>query len=72
MDREELEEMLKTAPTLIRMNDDREYVVDNPELFMLSSMALHLLRRSDDGKLRAVILPLVTMACAEQIELSEG
>ncbi len=64
--------MLRAGPTLVHMNDGREFVVDNPEWFMVSSMALHLLRRCDDGQLRAVILPLVAMTCAEQIELSEG
>jgi hypothetical protein len=72
MDREELMDLLRSGPTLIRMNDGREYLVENLEWVTVSTMAAHVLRRSDDGKLRAVILPLVTMTSAENVELADG
>lgn len=72
MDREELMDLLRSGPTLIRMNDGREYLVENLEWVTVSTMAAHVLRRGEDGKLRAVILPLVTMTSAENVELADG
>jgi hypothetical protein len=63
MDREELNEIvLAEAPFMIRMNDGRAYEVKSKEFITISDIAASVLYRHEDGKLRHVYLPLVTMS----------
>ena len=67
MDREELLEILRQGPTRIRMNDGRFYDVQSTEFVSVSDIAAAVLFRHDDGKLRHVYLPLVTMSAVEPL-----
>ncbi len=68
MDREELNLiLLSETPFVIRMNDGREYEVRSKEVITVSDIAASVLYRHDDGKLRHVYLPLVTMTAVEPI-----
>lgn len=67
MDREELNNLLRQGPCRIRMNDGRDYTVDNMQMASVSDIAAAVLYRSEDGKLRHVHLPLVTMTAVEPL-----
>lgn len=67
MDREELLALLRQGPHRIRMNDGHHYDVASLEMAVVSDIAAYVLRRSDDGKLRTVVLPLVTMTAVEPL-----
>jgi hypothetical protein len=68
MDREELTAALKAGPIKILMNDGREYNIAAPDEALITDIAAHVLYRSEtDGKLKAMILPLVTMSGVEPI-----
>ena len=62
--------MVRNGPVAITMNDGRRFEVPDMEFITVSTMSAHVLRRCDDGKLRAVVLPLVTMTSVEPIERS--
>ncbi len=63
MDREELMDLIRKGPVVIRMNDGAEYTVDGVEQALVTDISAHVLHRSEsDGKFRAAILPLVTMS----------
>ncbi len=68
MDREELLALMKAGPIRVRMNDGEVYSIAAPAEAIVSDIAAHVLYRTDDGKLRAMVLPLVTMAGVEPIE----
>lgn len=72
MDREELMEILRAGPTVIHMNDGKQYQVESMEMITVSSMAAHVLRRLENGELRAIVLPLVTMTGAENIAIAKN
>ncbi len=68
MDREELTTAIKAGPIRIHMNDGKEYDIAAPEEALVTDIAAHVLYRSKtDGKLKAMILPLVTMSGVEPI-----
>lgn len=67
MDREEMNKVLSRCPLRITMNDGSVYEVDTPEMALCSDITLTVLHRSDDGVMRNVYLPLVTMANVEEI-----
>jgi hypothetical protein len=68
MDREELMALLKSGPIKIYMNDGREYAIDAPDEALITDIAAHVLYRSTtDGKLKAMVLPLVSMSGVEPI-----
>jgi len=68
MDREELLALMKAGPIRILMNDGREYSVEHPSEAIVSDISAYVLYRSQtDGKLKAMVLPLVTMAGVEPI-----
>lgn len=68
MDREELTAILAEGPVRIRMNDGRSYDVLNKQFITISDIAASVLYRHEDGKLRHVYLPLVTMSAVEPME----
>ncbi len=66
MDREELNAAIKSGPIKILINDGREYEIAAPDEALITDIAAHVLYRSKtDGKLKAMILPLVTMSGVE-------
>ncbi len=67
MDREELNELIRTGPVRITMNDGRSFEVENFEMVSISDIAAAVLYRADDGKLRHNYLPLVTMTSVEPL-----
>jgi hypothetical protein len=67
VDREELTAIIRATPVRIRMNDGRAYEIPGPEFAVVSDIAASILHRGDDGKLRHVYLPLVTMCAVEPI-----
>ena len=71
MDKDELTTRLRGGPAVIRMNDGRSYEVPGLESTLISDIAASILHRGDDGKLRHVYLPLVTMAAVEVIANGE-
>jgi hypothetical protein len=70
MDREELNAILQNVPIRIRMNDGRSYDVPSREFITVSDIAASVLYRAQDGKLRHVYLPLVTMTAIEPLSSS--
>ncbi len=69
MDREELTAIIRQGPVRIRMNDGRAYEIPSSEFATVSDIAASVLHRSDDGKLRHVYLPLVTMTAIEPMPI---
>jgi len=65
MDREAIEDMLDQLPLRITMNDGRSFVVASQRGIALSDLDAYVLFRSEDGRLRGVHLPYVTMAGVE-------
>lgn len=65
MDREMIENMLDQMPLRITMNDGRSFVVQSEGVIALSDLDAYVLYRSEDGKLRGIHLPYVTMAGVE-------
>jgi len=65
MDREAFENMLDQIPLRITMNDGRSFVVESERGIALSDLDAYVLYRSDDGRLRGIHLPYVTMAGIE-------
>jgi len=67
MDREELTKLIKNGPVRILMNDGNSYEVPGTEFAVVSDIAAYTLYRADDGKMRTMILPLVTMSGVEPL-----
>ncbi len=67
MDRKELNLLIAEGPIRIRMNDGRSYDVENHDWISVSDISAAVLHRDDDGKLRHVHLPLVTMSAVEPL-----
>ncbi len=65
MDREAIENMLDQMPLRITMNDGRSFVVESERGIALSDLDAYVVHRSEDGKLRGIHLPYVTMAGIE-------
>lgn len=65
MDRETIENMLDQIPLRFTMNDGRSFLVESERGIALSDIDAYVLYRSDDGKLRGIHLPYVTMAGVE-------
>ena len=65
MDREAIENMLDQMPLRITMNDGRSFIVESLRGIALSDLDAYVLFRSEDGKLRGIHLPYVTMAGVE-------
>ncbi len=65
MDREAIENMLDQMPLRITMNDGRSFVVETDRGIALSDLDAYVLYRGDDGRLRGIHLPYVTMAGVE-------
>ena len=61
MDRESLGNLLDQLPIRITMNDGRSFMVESERGILLSDLDAYVLYRSDDGKLRGIHLPYVTM-----------
>lgn len=71
MDREELIAAMQAEPITIRMNDGAEYDIDRADKAIVSDSSAYVLYRdTSDGKLRAAILPLVSIADVLQLERS--
>jgi hypothetical protein len=68
MDRQELTALIKEGPVRIRMNDGQFYDIAGPEFATVSDIAAAVLYRGEDGKLRHMHLPLVTMSGVEPLE----
>jgi hypothetical protein len=47
------------------MNNGRTFDIPNREFAIVSDIAAHVLYRAEDGKLKAAVLPLVTMSVVE-------
>lgn len=69
MDREELTDIIRKGPVRITMNDGSSYVVNGPEMAVVSDIAASILHKCEDGKWRNVYLPLVTMASIEPLDV---
>ncbi|MEM8865271.1 MAG: hypothetical protein AAGF31_06945 [Planctomycetota bacterium] len=67
MDREELTALISDGPVRITMNDGRSFDIPGPEMATVSDIAAAVLYRADDGKLRHIHLPLVTMTSVEPL-----
>ena len=67
MDRQELNALIKQGPVRIKMNNGEAYDVFSPEFASVSDIAAAVLYRGEDGKLRHVHLPLVTMCAIEPL-----
>jgi len=67
MDRESLMEVIRKGPVRITMNSGDTFEVPGIEFAIVDETAAYVLRRAADGKLRAAILPLVTMSVVEPI-----
>ncbi|MEM8944813.1 MAG: hypothetical protein AAGD11_06480 [Planctomycetota bacterium] len=67
MDREELTSLIKKGPVRILMNDGNSYKVPSAEFALVSDIAAYKLYRADDGKMRTMVLPLVTMSGVEPL-----
>lgn len=68
MDREELNEWIRSGPIRITMNSGDTVDITNPELVTVSSMAAVVLVKCEDAKYRHHIYPLVAMSKIEQLE----
>ena len=68
MDREELNEWIRSGPIRITMNSGESVDITNRELVTVNSMAAVVLVPCDDGKYRHQVYPLVTMSKIEQLE----
>lgn len=71
MDREELSQIISETPVRIRMNDGRFYDVAGREFITISDIAASVLYRAEDGTMRHVYLPLVTMSAVEPLAIHE-
>lgn len=69
MDREELTRLIKQGPVRILMNDGNAYEVPSAEFALVSDIAAYTLYRAEDGKMRTMILPLVTMTGVEPLAI---
>jgi len=49
------------------MNDGREYTIEHTDEAVVSDISAYVLYRGDDGKLRRVVLPLVTMSAVHPL-----
>jgi hypothetical protein len=67
MDREELIKTIEHGPVRIHMNNGAVYDIEKPSFALVAELTVAVLYRSEDGKLRNVILPLVTMSAVEPI-----
>lgn len=67
MEREELNALIREGPIRITMNDGRSFVVDGMEMAVVSDIAASALHRADDGRLKHIYLPLVTMTSVEPL-----
>lgn len=67
MDREELLSMFSEGAVRISMNDGREYTIEHTDEAVVSDISAYVLYRGDDGKLRRVVLPLVTMSAVHPL-----
>ena len=65
MDRETIENMLDQMPLRITMNDGRSFLVESGRGIALSDLDAYVLYRSEDGRLRGIHLPYVTMTGVE-------
>lgn len=70
MDREELLKLLNASPVRILKNDDNSYTVQHASESVVSDDAACVLYRGEDGKLRLMILPLVSMSGIEPLPTS--
>lgn len=68
MDRETLRRLLDASPIRILMNDGKSYTIDDPRQAIVDNISCYTLYRDEDGKLRTMILPLVTMSGVEPLE----
>ena len=70
MDREELNALIAKGPVRILMNDGNEYLIESAECVSVSDIAAAVLYRDEqDGKLRHMYLPLVTMSGVEPLSV---
>lgn len=59
------------GPIRIHMNDGKVYTLESDREAIVSQTSAHVLHRSEsDGRLRAMVLPLVTIAGVEPLEAS--
>jgi len=68
MDRDELNDWIRSGPIKITMNSGDTVEIRNREMVTVSSMAAVVLVKGDDGKYRHEVYPLVTMSKVEQLE----
>ncbi len=61
MEEQDLQDLLKECPLLIRMNDGREVVVEKPEFIVVSPYNAAVLA-NDDGRKRIVVVSLMNIA----------
>lgn len=67
MGRKELNALIAKGPVRIRMNDGEVSTIESSEFVTVSDIAAAVLYHADDGKLRHLHLPLVTMSGVESL-----
>jgi len=67
MDRETLNRALGDCPIRIKMNNGEEFTVPSREHALVSDLAIDVLSRGEDGKLRNVLLSLVAICSVEPL-----
>lgn len=70
MDRESLDKLLAVGPVRILMNDGNSYSIDKPDKAIVDEISCYTLYRDSEGKVRTMILPLVTISGVEPLEAS--
>ncbi len=69
MERKELLSLMEAGPIRIVMNDGRSFDVAHPREALVTDISAYVLYRDpDDGRLKAVVLPLVIMAAVHPVE----
>jgi len=69
MEKEELQQQLAYCPLRIRMNDGREYLVENRDFIMIGDYAASVLYRREDGKLLNGLMGLMNITMVEPLGL---
>lgn len=67
MDKQTLDLAIGEGPIRITMNNSEIFDIVDPKTVLVDATTAYVLRRADDGKMRAVWLSLVCMCKAERL-----
>lgn len=62
MEKEEFEELIKSCPLTVRMNDGREYYIEKPEFVTIGDYTASILFRNNQGSLIHGIASLINIS----------